>query len=374
VNLADDPIATVGPLDPSVDLELKLKFASHHQKVLLVRGESGLIGFCGGVDIFKDRVIEIRQGSPQHDVHCQMEGPAAHLLVDVFAQRWHAHPGHEEIDNTKGRLMGLADRSPRNRPKKGDQFVRIARTVNFVDDQPAISSCQGEHSVRTMMLAVIRNAKYFVYIEDQYLALEEAAEELKRKISTLQHVTVVVPHPQLEPLFSFRRRKFLQTLRSAPGGADKVRAFHAVSDGQGALGRFSYIHAKTWIVDDEVAVIGSANCNNRGWSYDSEVVAAIVDRDPRAPGTSFAQKLRMQLWSIHLGVPQAEVVAGWGEKTNDLWTRLPLSSKDARVRVYDEKAEAKDYSRYQNLIDPAADFPVCDGQWLRQQSIVSREG
>jgi phosphatidylserine/phosphatidylglycerophosphate/cardiolipin synthase-like enzyme len=50
-----------------------------------------------------------------HDVHCRIEGPAVNHMVDVFVQRWLAHPDHGKLDKDRGALRGLADRVPTGR-------------------------------------------------------------------------------------------------------------------------------------------------------------------------------------------------------------------------------------------------------------------
>ena len=45
----------------------------------------------------------------------------------------------------------------------------------------------------------------------------------------------------------------------------------------------TYVHSKIWIMDDRFAVIGSSNCNNRGYNHDSEVVAGIYDESQDTP-------------------------------------------------------------------------------------------
>jgi phospholipase D1/2 len=75
-----------------------------------------------------------------------------------------------------------------------------------------------------------------------------------------------------------------------------------------------YVHTKLLIVDDAVAVIGSANINDRSLNGngDTELAAVIVD-DADAKLTDlgggakvvtrhFARELRMQLWRKHLGM------------------------------------------------------------------------
>jgi len=42
-------------------------------------------------------------GSPQHDVHCRIQGPACEDLLKVFDQRWCSHPDTRAIDLDHGR-------------------------------------------------------------------------------------------------------------------------------------------------------------------------------------------------------------------------------------------------------------------------------
>jgi phospholipase D1/2 len=74
-----------------------------------------------------------------------------------------------------------------------------------------------------------------------------------------------------------------------------------------------YIHSKLLIVDAAVAIVGSANCNDRSLTGngDTEIAAVIVDEkhdledlgDPRFKVVTrkFAQELRRRLWEKHFG-------------------------------------------------------------------------
>lgn len=370
--LSDELVAALRTFPPpspvSYDIN-RLTTGSHHQKVMLVRGEQGLIAFCGGVDINQDRVRAVGSGSPQHDVHCQIQGPAAHDLVDVFLKRWQAHPDHTEIDEIRV-PMGLSDRSPLGRPKKGNQFVRIARNFNFINDDRSVV-CSGERSIEQVMIAAIRQSSKFIYIEDQYLAHSKAAQALRDQLPKLQHVTIVVPHPSIEPVFPWRRNEFLRVLGYEYGKVGKVRVFYRFTKGQERFGPLSYIHSKTWVFDDELAVIGSANCNNRGWGYDSEVIAAIFDVAPDIPAVSFAQKLRMKLWALHLGVSEQDVVLGHAPDAMKLWEKLPDTAAvspyyvdpdfDYRATLLWKILDPRDAGSWW-VVDPAADKVQACGQ------------
>jgi PLD-like domain len=114
----------------------------------------------------------------------------------------------------------------------------------------------------------------------------------------------VIPAETDLPYNQSARAKFVYRLWQDKSLAKKVRIFHRPK------GPGSYIHAKVWIIDDELALIGSANVNRRGWSGDSEVMAAIFDKPATVLDPPFAQRLRMRLWSGHLGVDADSVRDG----------------------------------------------------------------
>lgn len=338
-----------------------LTYGSHHQKVLIVKGDDGLIAFCGGVDINGDRIrprpssgsgsSSGTAGGPLHDVHCRITGPGAHDLLQTFVQRWTAHPDAPKIDAVKGPLLGLKEPVPK---PAGSAFVRIGRTLNFTRPH----KCARERTVRDIMHHAIDAARRFIYIEDQYLVSMEAAGLLAAALPRIQHLTILIPDSPITsvPQIWRRRKDFIDALRSGPHAA-KVRVAVLAPPGN----PHTYVHAKTWVIDDELAVIGSANCNRRGWSYDSEVIAAIFDRTPAATGTpSFAQALRMRLWAEHLRVAPATVRDGLASA--GLWVRPPAG---ARIRPYNPTAGtsvtglAADYA-WNSVVDPSADaLPVC---------------
>lgn len=269
---------------------------SHHQKVLIVKGDKGLIAFCGGVDINRDRVPPAKKaGQPLHDVHCKIQGAAAHELLKVFMRRWTSHPKiwgksptltnlfpYQDIRRVDlgYPLLGLCEPLP---SAKGSDFVKIATTSNAIRGG---KPCSQDRSLRDTMISVIRNAQRSIYIEDQYLVGLQAARELRKRIpvNSFQSLTIVIPYSSLSdvPQIWKRRKDFLDTLTIglSPQDRSKVKIYYLRDldiNGKRIFGSYSYVHSKTWIIDDEVAIIGSANCNRRGWSYDTEVIAAIYN-------------------------------------------------------------------------------------------------
>ncbi len=337
--------------------QLSYFVGSHHQKVIVVNGNQGLIGFCGGVDINWDRIRPRASGSssgtagaPLHDVHCRIAGPAAHDLLGVFIQRWFANSEHTSIDQNRGPLRGLTEPVP---PIVGNHFVRIGRTFNGrtqIPGSPAVDV--RDRSAQEIILSALSAARRFIYIEDQYLVNMCAAEALRRTLPRIEHLTILMPHSGISDLPQvWRRRKmFIDHVRSGPN-AHKVRVFCLFDPTTRGVGPHTYVHSKMFIIDDELAIIGSANCNRRGWESDSEVVAAIFDDIPTdARGyVPFAQALRRRLWAEHLNVAQSAVADG--VSSAGLWlSAIP----GKRVVPYDPNA-GRD--------SPASCIPTCDTIW-----------
>jgi phosphatidylserine/phosphatidylglycerophosphate/cardiolipin synthase-like enzyme len=342
-----------------------LIFGSHHQKVLIVNGREGLYAFCGGIDLNPDRINTVTTGtfssggagSPLHDVHCQIQGPAAFDLLQIFHQRWNDHPDHGALDRRKGAPPTVPSPGPISGAR---EWVQIGRTFGNGNNHRGIDSDNfgtrprgytflrgrnGEQTVKRMVLHAIAQARRFIYMEEQYLVSLEIRDALIRALPNIAHLTILIPDGSISdlPQGNFRRREFIRPLKAAGGG--KVRVFHPFPP----RAPFGYVHAKMWVFDDEYAIIGSANCNRRGYTHDSEVIAGIVD-EGSGEDMWMPHRLRVDLWSLHLNVPPRDVIDGVASA--GLWLR-PVGA--GRVEPHDENAGIERVhtdTSWNNVVDP----------------------
>jgi phosphatidylserine/phosphatidylglycerophosphate/cardiolipin synthase-like enzyme len=280
-----------------------LNLGLHHQKILVVKGDQGLIAFCGGVDFNPDRInrVETQQGSPMHDVHCRITGHAAWDLLQIFIQRWTDHPDSATLDQAKGSLKGSNELLPSG---TGSYHVQIGRTygngsvhvgITNSRGQPFYSFAQnGEQTAWRLTLRAIQQAQQYIYMENQYLVSMAVSDALRDRLADIKRLIILIPYSGISDLPQVwgRTRDFINNL----GHASKVSVCYRHKAGQAFDADRNYIHAKIFIIDDEFSIIGSANCNRRGYTHDSEVVAGIHD-------PAFAKDLRMRLWAEHLGIP-----------------------------------------------------------------------
>jgi len=327
---------------------------AQHQKILCVFAGGRLDSFCGGMDFKEDRIAipapkppgglftkfrdldaPTGEGEPLHDVHCRVRGPAAFEFVKLFAEKWNHHPEAKTFNATKGELI-----IPPVPHQAGDHVVQVARTyrAGVYDFCP-----QGDFSAARMIGHAIRKARRFIYTEDQYFTGAPALEEaLLAALPNIEHLTILLTHWELSdiPFVNSRRRRFLRALTANPEHGHKVRVFTLQPEGNTLLfqkghERHTYVHSKVWIIDDEFAVIGSLNSNQRSWMHDSEVAAGIYD--PATEGSNHARlphSLRIELWQEHLNLRTPEGAAQlWdGVASAVHWLHPP---KGARVRPYD---------------------------------------
>jgi len=351
-----------------LDNETSTIFGSHHQKVLVVKGTEGLIGFCGGIDINSDRLLASpgagsgsspsssspdfalsgsgssgAQGSPQHDTHCEIMGPAAWDLLLTFIRRWAHHPDSPGIDSAKGPLLGGSEPvpAPLSTPSSTGSScsVAIARTFTPVTSGTTVPK---ERDIQVLIQAAIANAQRFIYMEDQYLISLDVANALNARVPSLSHLTILICAAEITflPCKWTYRNDFINAVTAGLSAADaaKVRIFRLVTPPASTppvYGTHTYVHSKAWVFDDELAVIGSANCNRRGYQSDSEANAFIFDdASPSAGALTFAQQFRSDLWAEHLGVPSSSVTDGIASA--GLWLSPPSG---ARILRYDPAAD-----------------------------------
>jgi phosphatidylserine/phosphatidylglycerophosphate/cardiolipin synthase-like enzyme len=91
------------------------------------------------------------------------------------------------------------------------------------------------------------------------------------------------------------RAAFLRDLASALNDKRRLRLLQFKANPLPSPG---YVHTKSWIIDDKLAVVGSANYWQPSMQSESEFSVAIASTVPTKafPGVPFAHGLRISLW------------------------------------------------------------------------------
>ncbi len=218
----------------------------NHRKLIVVDGESA---FTGGMNVGDEYSGRARRRGTLHfrDTHLRLAGPCVADLEEVFAADWHFAAGEQlELPEPAPAAAGVA---------------RVA-IIPSGPDQPRNAS-------HYSYFAGITAARQSIWLTSPYFIPDEAT--LAALISSaLQGVDVRI----LVPAHS-------DVLLVGPAG----RSFYAQLLAAGAR-IFEYqpsmLHAKTMVVDDHLALIGSANLDMRSFALNFEVGALIDNHEAAA--------------------------------------------------------------------------------------------
>ncbi|OVA12917.1 Phospholipase D/Transphosphatidylase [Macleaya cordata] len=224
--------------------------------------------------------------------------------------------------------------------------------------QWSAGTSQTEESIHNAYCSLIEKAEHFIYIENQFFisglsgdeiirnrVLEALYRRIMRAYKEQKAFRVIIVIPLLPGFqgglddggaasvraimhWQYRticrgRNSILHNLYDMLGPRTHdyisfygLRAYGRLSDGGLLATNQIYVHSKVMIVDDRIALIGSANINDRSLlgSRDSEIDVLIEDKEfvdssmngmPWKAG-KFAFSLRLSLWSEHLGLCAGE--------------------------------------------------------------------
>jgi len=278
--------------------------ACHHQKVVVIDGE---IAFCGGADLAVNRWDTVRHApddprrllphhvrhAPRHDVMVLIEGAAALALADLFRERWSRAWGDGLGNDREG-----AGWPQVQAPHLTQTRVAIARTA------PALGPRQLIDEILRLHLACIGTARRTIYLENQYFTSHLITEALVRRLGEPNGPEVILVLTGRAPSWFDRltmdpaRKPLLRRLAGADR-YDRFRAFTPVTSG----GEGIVVHSKVSVFDDQVALVGSANLNNRSEGFDTECEVAIQAFDERTRRE--IGQLRDVLLSHYLAAPEA---------------------------------------------------------------------
>jgi phosphatidylserine/phosphatidylglycerophosphate/cardiolipin synthase-like enzyme len=238
---------------------------------------------------------------PRRDYGLRLEGPAARQAEAVFWQRWEdsRSQGLLYAENTTAFGLDGAAEAPEDAVQ-----VQITATLPSPVDEMSIFETHSR---------AVRQAKQYIFIEDQYfrapmlneLILERMQEEpeLLLIVATME---VDESDPGLKHTYlsdrafaeAFPDRYLLLQLRATELLADEGWLYDDVE----VLNERIYTHSKLRIVDDVFLSVGSCNMNNRGYKYEGELNASVLDRD-------FVQEQRRRIFLQYVGEEYAEYLS-----------------------------------------------------------------
>lgn len=215
-----------------------------HRK-LLICDES--VGFTGGVGIADEWNGGGRREGEWRDTHVRVTGPAVASLRAAFIDNW------IEVEPC---LFQPADRFPELEQHGASEVQVISGT-----------SEPGWNTVSTSVRALIALAESRIRVTTAYFVPDDDLQErLLAAADRGVDVHLLLPGPNAD-------KRFVQVASEARY-AELLEAGVRVS-----CYRPSMLHAKTMTIDDSVAVIGSANLNQRSTSLDDEVDLIVFDPD-----------------------------------------------------------------------------------------------
>ena len=265
-----------------------------HQKAWLVdAGTDAEVAFVGGINIGKGSMAGPDHAEPNpgpevvgddryadvHDVHCLVRGPVATDVHDNFVMRWN---GASERGREHGSWPpGETDDLPAPATRTGELGPTTAQIQRSVLPGLYEALPDGENSVREQYLSAIAAAGDYVYIEDQILLSRVVLVALRDALERGVLVVASVPgNPMPE----------LAAARAHPGIAAGYDALAALGAYDGFClsapcaradrgDREVYVHAKTAVVDDLWATIGSTNLVFSSFQGDTEMNVSFWDAD-----------------------------------------------------------------------------------------------
>ena len=240
---SDNPLVTVPPSILGVTLDDVSHIGVYHQKYVIVKPASGdVFGYLGGIDLNSDRPDTTihRAEHPFHDVQVRLTGPAVIELVRSYVERATLHNAPIPIPLAEAAALKPA----------GSHIVQIARTYfapKPASPTPAFTFApHGETTPTRTMVAAIRQAKDFIYIEDQYFTPSNTYIDalLAAADNGVRGLMITMPVSTDQPYGSIRRNDVLNALSTKWGnrfsaGMPVRRYLHEVPGLVTNLGRMS---------------------------------------------------------------------------------------------------------------------------------------
>ena len=229
-----------------------------HRKIMVIDGHTG---FTGGINLADEYINKKKRFGYWKDTGVMLRGEAVWNFTVMFLQMWSV---------VKGTALELeAQNLPYHPQTYTDEVMENDGFVQPYSDTPVDQEVVGEN----VYLNIIGNAKRYVYIFTPYLIIDnEMMTAICLAAKSGVDIRIVTPGiPDKKMVFLLSRSYYEQLIDAG------VRIYEYQP---------GFLHAKSFVCDDEVAVVGTINLDYRSlflhfecgvWMYRSGAVMQVKD-------------------------------------------------------------------------------------------------
>jgi cardiolipin synthase len=215
----------------------------NHRRILVVDGR---VGFTGGSGVSRKWMGNGRVPDHWRDTDVRMEGPVVEYLQGAFAENWL---------EASGVVLGGDPYFPRPVASPGTVHAQVVRS----------SPHSGGFAMYTLFLLAIASARESISITNPYFVPDDKMREaLVQAARRGVRVTVLVPGAIDHNLVRQASRANFGALLEAGVQIHEYRP--------------ALLHAKTMVVDELLATVGSTNLDNRSFALNDELNLVVYNR------------------------------------------------------------------------------------------------
>lgn len=218
-----------------------------HRKILVIDGHTG---FTGGINLADEYINKKERFGYWKDTGIRLIGEGVWSFTEMFLEMWNAfRKQDEDIDRFRPHVYHPG-------AFEGRGFV-----APYTD-----SPLDNETLVENVYLDILAQARHYVYIFTPYLIVDDTMRDAlclasKRGVD----VRIVTPAiPDKPAVFRLTRSNYPPLLKAG------IRIFEYTP---------GFIHAKSYICDDEIGVVGSVNMDFRSLYLHFECAALLCRTD-----------------------------------------------------------------------------------------------
>ena len=224
-----------------------------HRKIMVIDGE---IGYTGGVNIADEYINKEVKFGHWKDVGIRLEGEAVYELTKLFLIDYGINVKETPDILSEEVLFPKADR-------KANGFL-----IPFGDGPTPIYR---RRVAQNLIVDMLSNAKKYAYIMTPYLIIDnDMCLALEKAAIKGVDVRIIVPHiPDKKIVFEMTKTFYERLMKAGV----KIYEYE-----------LGFVHAKSYLVDDETAMIGTINMDYRSlvhhfengvWMYNTDCLVDI---------------------------------------------------------------------------------------------------